>query len=134
MAKLTEQQAKLFLERNWGNVATLRADGSPHLTPVWVDWDGEHVLFNSSYGRAKIRHIQRDPRVTVTVLPSEDLQSGYVEVSGRAELVDEGAFEHIDKLANKYLGVDKYPYLQPGEKRVIARITPERVGGFGAGE
>jgi PPOX class probable F420-dependent enzyme len=131
MAKLTEKQAKLFQERNWGNLVTLRADGSPHVTPVWIDYDGENVLVNSARGRAKVRHIERDPRVAIDVLPAEDQQSGYVSVTGRAELVDEGANEMIDKLAKKYLGMDEYPWRQPGEQRVIIRIRPEKVDGFG---
>jgi PPOX class probable F420-dependent enzyme len=131
MASLTEQQAKLFEGKNWGTVATLRQDGSPHATPVWVDYDGEHVLFNTAVGRAKERHLRRDPRVTVTVLPAENQQAGYVSVTGRAEIVEEGAYEHIDKLAQKYLGQEKYPYLQEGEQRVIVRITPEKVDALG---
>ena len=131
MASLTEKQAELFRGKNWGTVTTLREDGSPHSTPVWVDTDGEHVLFNTSVGRAKERHLRRDPRVSVTVLPAEDQQSGYVSVSGRAELVEEGAFEHIDKLAQKYTGQEKYPWLQPGEQRVIVRITPEKIDSMG---
>ena len=131
---LTEKAAALFLARNWGNLVDLRADGSPHVTPVWVDYDGEHVLVNSAYGRCKVRNIQRDPRVAIDVLPSDDQQSGYVSVTGRAELVDEGADEHIDKLAKKYLGVDEYPFRTPGEQRVIIRITPERVDLHGVAE
>ena len=131
MASLTEKQAELFRGKNWGTVTTLREDGSPHSTPVWVDTDGEHVLFNTSVGRAKERHLRRDPRVSVTVLPAEDQQSGYVSVSGRAELVEEGAVEHIDKLAQKYTGQEKYPWLQPGEQRVIVRITPEKIDSMG---
>jgi PPOX class probable F420-dependent enzyme len=133
-ATLTEKAAKLFLERNWGNLVDLRPDGSPHVTPVWVDYDGEHVLVNSAYGRTKVRHIQRDPRVAIDVLPSGDQQSGYISVSGTAELVDEGADEHIDKLAKKYLGLDEYPFRAPGEQRVIIRITPERVDLHGVAE
>ena len=78
-------------------------------------------------------NIERDPRATVTVLPAKDQQSGYVMVSGPAELVDRGAREHIDEIAKKYLGEDKYPYLGPGERRVIMKIRPERIDGFGAG-
>jgi PPOX class probable F420-dependent enzyme len=133
MATLSEKQAKLFTDRNWGVIATIREDGSSHLTPVWIDYDGEAVLVNSAYGRTKVTNVQRDPRATVTVLPAEDQQSGYVMVSGPAELVDEGAREHIDKLAKKYLGEDSYPYLGPGERRVIIKIHPEIVDGFGAG-
>jgi PPOX class probable F420-dependent enzyme len=128
---LTDKAARLFLGRNWASLVDLRPDGSPHVTPVWVDYDGEHVLVNSAYGRCKVLNIQRDPRVALVVLPSEDQQAGYVSLSGTAELVDEGADEHIDKLARKYLGVDEYPFRSPGEKRVIIRITPERVDAQG---
>src|SRR5439155_9815904 len=107
MATLSEKQAKLFTDRNWGVIATVRKDGSPHVTPVWIDYDGENVLVNSAYGRTKVANVERDPRATVTVLPAEDQQAGYVMVSGAVELVDEGAREHIDKLAKKYLGQDK---------------------------
>jgi PPOX class probable F420-dependent enzyme len=128
---LTEKAAGLLRGRNWGNLVELRPDGSPHVTPVWVDYDGEHVLVNSAYGRCKVRNIQRNPRVALVVLPSDDQQSGYLSVSGTAELVDEGADEHIDSLAKKYLGADEYPFRTPGEQRVIIRITPERVDAQG---
>jgi PPOX class probable F420-dependent enzyme len=133
MAKLNENQAALFTDRNWGVIATIRDDGSPQATPVWIDYDGENVLVNSAYGRTKVKNIERDPRATVTVLPAEDQQGGYVMVSGPADLVEEGALDHINMLAKKYLGKDKYPYLGPGERRVIIRIRPERVDGFAAG-
>ena len=133
MAKLNEKQAALFTDRNWGVIATVREDGSPHVTPVWIDYDGKDVLVNSAYGRTKVNNIERDPRATVTVLPAADQQSGYVMVSGTAEIVEEGALEHINMLAKKYLGEDKYPYLGPGERRVIIQIHPERVDGYGAG-
>jgi PPOX class probable F420-dependent enzyme len=131
MATLSEKQADLFRGKNWGTVVTLRADGSPHATPVWIDTDGEHVIFNTAIGRAKERHIRRDPRVSVTVLPAENQQSGYVTVNGTAELVEEGAVDHIDKMAKKYLGQDKYPYLQEGEQRVIVKVTPDKVDSMG---
>ena len=131
MAKLTEKQADLLRGRNWGTVTTLRADGSPHSTPVWIDTDGESVLFNTTVGRAKERHLRRDPRVSVVVLPAEDQQSGYVSVTGTAELNEEGAVDHIDKLAKKYIGQDKYPYLQPGERRIIVKIKPEKIDSLG---
>jgi PPOX class probable F420-dependent enzyme len=133
MATLTAKQAKLFTDRNWGVIATIREDGSPQATPVWIDYDGEKVLVNSARGRTKVTNIERDPRATVTVLPAEDQQSGYVMVSGPATITEEGARDHIDKLAKKYLGQDKYPYLGPGEERVIIEIEPERVDGYGAG-
>jgi len=131
MAKLTDKQLRLFKEKNWGNVATIRPDGTPHVTPVWVDTDGENVLVNTAYGRAKVDYLQRDPRVAIEVHDQEDPQSAYVSVTGTAELVDEGADEHIDKLAKKYLGLDTYPYRSPDEKRVIVKIHPERIDAFG---
>ena len=133
MATLNEKQEKLFTDRNWGVIATIREDGSPQATPVWIDYDGENVLVNSARGRTKVTNIERDPRATVTVLPAENQQAGYVMVSGAAKIVDEGALEHINKLAKKYLGQDKYPYLGPGEQRVIIQIHPELVDGFGSG-
>ena len=131
MARLTEKQADLFRGKNWGTVVTLRADGSPHATPVWIDTDGEHVIFNTAAGRAKERHLRRDPRIAVTVLPADNQQAGYVTVSGTAEIVDEGAVDHIDRLAQKYLGEEKYPYLQPGEQRLIVKVTPEKIDAQG---
>ena len=133
MATLNEKQAKLFTDRNWGVIATIREDGSPQATPVWIDYDGDNVLVNSARGRTKVKNIERDPRATVTVLPAEDQQSGYVMVSGPATIIEDGAVDHIDMLAKKYLGEDKYPYLGPGEERVIMQIRPERVDSFGAG-
>lgn len=133
VATLNEKQAKLFTDHNWGVIATIREDGSPQATPVWIDYDGENVLVNSAQGRTKVKNIARDPRATVCVLPAEDQQSGYVMVSGPARIIEEGAFEHINMLAKKYLGEDKYPYLGPGERRVIIEIRPERVDGYGAG-
>lgn len=125
VATLTDEEARLFLEPNIGLVATIRPDGTPHVTPVWVNWDGEHVLFNTAEGRVKPRNIRRDSRVTVTVVNREDPYD-WVSVTGRAELVEEGAVEHIDKLASKYTGRESFG-VKEGEKRLIVRVTPERV-------
>src|SRR5579864_1403751 len=131
MAKLSEKQAELLRGRNYGTVTTLRKDGSPHSTPVWIDTDGENVLFNTAVGRAKERHLRRDPRVSVVVIPSDDPQSGYVSVNGVAEISEAGAVDHINKLAKKYVDLDEYPWLQPGEQRVIVTIKPEKVDAMG---
>lgn len=131
MATLTETQVDLLRGRNWGIVTTLREDGSPHSTPVWVDSDGESVLFNTSVGRAKERNLRRDPRVAITVLPAENQQAGYLSVTGNAELVEDGAVDHIHSLAQKYLGEERYPWLQPDEQRVIVRIRPDRIDAQG---
>jgi PPOX class probable F420-dependent enzyme len=127
MAKLSEEQAALFEGKNFGHVATIRDDGTPQVTPVWIDYDGEHVVFNTAVGRAKYKNIQRDPRVTVEVLNMENPYE-YVMVSGKAEMQEgEEAERHIDKLAKKYMGVDEYPHRSATERRVLVRVTPERV-------
>jgi PPOX class probable F420-dependent enzyme len=131
MARLSEKEAALFRGRNWGTVTTLRSDGSPHSTPVWIDTDGENVIFNTAIGRAKERHLRRDPRVSVVVLPADDQQSGYVSVTGTAELIEDGAVDHIHKMAKKYIGQDEYPWLQPDEQRIIVKITPDKVDTMG---
>ena len=128
MAALTDEQARLLLEPNFATVGTLNPDGSPQLTIVWIDWDGEHVLFNTAAGRAKPRNLERDPRVSVLVVDRED---GYrwVSVRGIAEMTTDGADEHIDKLARKYTGEGWQP--KPGEQRLMVRVRPEHVSAYG---
>ncbi len=126
MAKLSDKQAELLLDKNFASVATIREDGTPHVTPVWVDYDGEHVVFNTNEDRVKPKHLRNDPRVNVTVIDRENPYR-WISVTGKAELTHEGADEHIDKLAKKYMGVDEYPNRAPGERRVLVRVTPERV-------
>ena len=129
MPELTENQAALFQQPNYATATTLRKDGSPHTTVVWVDWDGEHVLFNTNEDRVKPKHLRADPRVNVTVIDRDDPYR-WISVSGAAELTHEGAEAHIDRLAKKYRGKDKYD-LKPGEQRVVVRVTPERVTAYG---
>jgi PPOX class probable F420-dependent enzyme len=129
MAELSEKAVGLIEAKNFGNLATIRPDGTPNVTPVWVDWDGESVLINTAAGRAKERHLRRDPRATISVFQLDNPYN-YVAVTGRAELTEEGADEHIDRLAKKYLDQDSYPFRQPGEQRVIVRIWPERVNEY----
>lgn len=127
MVKLTDKQAQLFLDKNFGAVATIRPDGTPHVTPVWLDYDGERVLFNTATGRAKWHHMRRDPRVTIEVY-SQDNPYEYVTVTGTVELEEgDAANDHIDKLAEKYTGNPKFQGYRPEERRVIVRVTPERV-------
>ena len=126
MATLNERQAQLLLDANFGALATLQADGAPSVTPVWVDWDGEHVVINTLRSRAKPGHVERDPRVEIAVWNTDNPYQ-HVRVAGRAELVEEGAEEHIDAMARKYMGEDSYPWRAPGDRRVLLLITPERV-------
>jgi PPOX class probable F420-dependent enzyme len=120
---LTDDQVALLRDKVLAHVATVMPDGSPHVTPVWVDTDGEFVLFNTAKGRLKYRNLSRDPRVAVSVT-AKDNDYRTLVLRGRAEFVDEGADAHIDRLAKKYLGVDSYPHRQPGEVRVTVRVVP----------
>ena len=131
MAKLTHEQAQLFLEPNYGVAATVRADGSPQMSTVWVDYDGENVVFNTAEGRAKPRHIRANPQVGVFVTHADDPYK-WVAVSGPAELTHDGAVEHIDKLARKYTGRESYG-VRAGEQRIIVRVKLERVTAYGFG-
>jgi PPOX class probable F420-dependent enzyme len=128
LADLTDAQKRFLDEPFVGVASTIRDDGSPHSTVVWVDQEDGYVEFNTARGRAKPRYLERDPRATVTVV---DPQNPYrwMSVTGHAELVDEGADRHIDRLAKKYLGKDEYPWDKDG--RVTVRITPEKVDAYG---
>ena len=128
MAKLTPGQASFIHdEPNVAVFAALRPDGTPHQTVVWIDYDGEHVLFNTATGRAKWHHMRRDPRVTIEVYAQDDPYE-YVTVTGTVELEEtDAANDHIDKLSEKYTGNPKFQSHRPGERRVIVRVTPERV-------
>ena len=127
MPRLTAEQARLLEEPNFATVATLNPDGSPQLSIVWIDWDGENVVFNTAAGRAKPRNLERDPRASVLVVAKDGYR--WVSVRGRAEIATEGAEDHIDKLARKYTG-DGWT-ARPGEERLIVRIRPEHVSAYG---
>jgi len=123
--QLPEAAQKLFREPNFAHLATIMPDGSPQVTPVWVDVDEKFILVNTAEGRQKPKNIRRDPRVAIDVTSREDPYR-MVTVRGRVvEVTNEGADAHIDKLAKKYLGQDKYPFRAPGERRVIFKIEPE---------
>ena len=133
MATLTDQQ-RTFLEQPFvGEATTLRGDGSPHSTVVWVDVDTEFVMFNTAVGRAKERHLRKDPRVSLIVVDPGNAYK-WVSVSGEAELTVDGADAQIDKLAKKYLGEDEYPWRNPEEQRISVRITPQHVDAYGLDE
>ena len=123
MKELTRAQRE-FLENPYIGVATtLRPDGSPHSTPVWVDVDDEGVSFNTAWPRAKPRHLEADPRVSLVVVdPNDELR--WLGVAGTATLVDEGANDQIDRLARKYRGHESYRSHREGETRVTVRISP----------
>jgi len=123
---IPESHVDLFRKKAFANLATLMPNGSPQVTPVWVDYDGRHVLINTAEGRQKDKNLQRDGRVAVSIMDPENPYR-YLEVRGRiAQRTHEGADQHIDAMARKYLGQDKYPYRQPGEVRVLYKVAAER--------
>jgi PPOX class probable F420-dependent enzyme len=134
MAMLVEKPRKFLDENPYVGVATtLRDDGSPHSTIVWVDVEGDKVSFNTALGRAKPKHLEHDPRASVLMVDPNNSYK-WVAVSGPAEVTEEGADAQIDKLAKKYLGKDEYPWRNPEETRVKVLIEPEKVDASGFDE
>lgn len=117
--------------KNFAHIATLMQDGSPQVTPVWIDVDGDTVIFNTAEGRAKARNLDRDGRVAISVQDSANPYR-YIQIRGVVESkTTEGADAHIDKLAKKYTGADRYAGHDPALTRVIYRIRPERIQTMG---
>jgi PPOX class probable F420-dependent enzyme len=117
----------LFKKKAFAHLATVMPDGKPQVTPIWVDYDGRNVVFNTAEGRQKDKNLQRDARVAMSIL-DPDNPYRYLEVRGRiVERTHAGADQHIDAMAKKYLGQDKYPFRQPNEVRVIYKVQPEHV-------
>ena len=126
-ATISEKERALLEAPNFAHVATVRADGSPHGVLVWVDLEGDRVALNSAEGRAWPRNVERDPRISLTIANGENPYE-YVEIRGRVvERTTEGADEHIDALAKKYMGVDEYPFRTPDEQRIKILVEPEQV-------
>ncbi len=128
---IPENYMDLFNKPAFGSLTTLMPDGSPQTTPVWVDFENGRILVNSALGRQKDKNLRRDPRVAIAVIDPENPYR-YLEVRGKvAEITQNGAEQHIDKMAKKYLGKDKYPFAQPGEQRVLYKIEPEKIHTMG---
>jgi PPOX class probable F420-dependent enzyme len=134
MSKLNGQETR-FLDENpfVGVVTTLREDGSPHSTIVWVDVDEGKPSFNTATGRAKPKHLEHDPRASLLVVDPNDSYK-WVAVSGRTRVTEDGADAQIDKLAKKYIGKDEYPWRKPTETRLKVLIEPEKVDASGFGD
>src|SRR5215470_1090714 len=127
MASIPDSFHDLFEKKAFAQLATIMADGSPQVTPVWFEFDGTHVVINTAKGRTKDRNMRRNPHVAVSI---QDPDKPYRHLSIKGKVVDiteEGADAHIDKLAKKYIGKDVYPNRRPGEVRVIYRILPEQI-------
>jgi PPOX class probable F420-dependent enzyme len=126
-AKLNEEAIKLIDGRNFGFLATIMPDGGPHVAPVWIDREGDAILVNTAVGRVKQKNATSDPRVAISI---GDQSNMYEKIVIRGRVMSQtlnGAEEHIDKLAKKYIGKDKYPWRQPGEKRIILKIEPTHI-------
>jgi PPOX class probable F420-dependent enzyme len=128
---IPDKYRDLFSKRAFASLGTLMPDGSPQVTPVWCDLEGDLIIVNTARGRQKDKNMRRDPRVALAII-DPDNPYRYLEIRGRvAEIAEQGADAHIDKMAKKYLGADKYPYRQPHEVRVMFKIQPERTSTMG---
>jgi PPOX class probable F420-dependent enzyme len=131
MPAFPESFKDLLQKKAFATLATVNADGAPQVTPVWFDYDGTHVRFNTARGRVKEKNLARNPKVALAIM-DPDNPYRYVQVRGRiAEVTETGADAHIDALAKKYTGQDRYGNRKPGEVRVIYKILPERVQTMG---
>ena len=114
------------------HVATLGPDGEPQSNPVWFDWDGEHIKFSQTKTRQKYKNVGRDPRIAVSIVDPENPYR-YLEVRGEiTEIEEDPNLDFINAMAKKYLGMDEYPYHQPGDERVILYLKPEHTTQMGA--
>ena len=130
MAQIPESHRDIFDKRSFAHVATVNSDGKPQVSPVWVEYDGTHILVNTARGRKKDRNMSDNPQIAISI-QDPDNPYRYVGVQGHIEEVTEnGAAAHINKLSHKYNGRD-YPPLKPGETRVIYKIVPDRVSVMG---
>jgi len=130
-SKIPDQYMDLFQKKAFANFATLMPDGSPQVTPVWVDFDGTHVLVNSARGRQKDKNMQKNGRVALSIL-DPDNPYRYLQIMGTVDdITEEGADAHIDKMAKKYMGKDSYPFRNPQETRVVYKILPQKTQTMG---
>src|SRR5437879_13393881 len=132
MSQVIQEKYMDLLEKPaFGNLATLMKDGSPQVTPVWVDYEGKFVRFNSAKGRVKDKNVRRDPRVSIAIQdPANPYR--YLEIRGKVvEITENGADDHINKLSKKYLGNPVYPLRKPGELRMTYKTETEKVSSMG---
>lgn len=127
MAEIPEEAVHLLEGRHLAHVGTVNTDGSPQVTPVWVDHDGETILINTATGRVKEKNLKRDPRISISIVDAENPYQPLTIRGTAIEMTQDGADAHIDALSCRYIDEDPYPYRRPGEERVLVRIRPERV-------
>ena len=126
---LIEPVIKIIKDKNFAFLGTIMKDGRPQVSPIWIDIDDNNniLLFNTAQGRIKHKNISRDPRVSLSLV---DKNNPYSMVTIQGTVIEQttiGADEHIDKLAKKYLNIDRYPSHSPSIKRVICKIKPEKM-------
>ncbi|RPI81818.1 MAG: PPOX class F420-dependent oxidoreductase [Nitrosopumilales archaeon] len=127
--KLTDPRIREFFEgKNFAFLSSLMKDGSPHVTPTWVDIEDNNILINTALGRIKQTNISRDPRIALSII-DQDNQYEMVTIRGKVteQITGDVAEKHIDKLARKYINQDKYPRRSKNEQRVILKIKPEKI-------
>ena len=127
MAAIPDEAKHLFEDKEMAHVATLNADGSPQVSPVWIALDGDLITFNTAEGRLKPKNLRRDGRVAISIADEENPYENVIVQGKVVELTNDGADDDIDALAKRYLDADSYPFRQPGEERVIVKIEPQKV-------
>ncbi len=124
---MDDKAVKLFQDKNLVFISTLMKDGSPQLSPVWANYDDEHILVNTAEGRIKHQNVLRDPRIAVSVV-SKNNPLDMTTIRGKVvEIIPDPEYKHADRLTLQYMGRDHYPFKREDEKRIIFRIKPERV-------
>lgn len=126
---LPESVKKVLQDKAYGHVITFGPNGRPQVTMVWIDVEGDEVLFTTAEGRKKPQNLRRDPRIIISAQNPNDPQS-YIVLHGTATITEAGAEAQNDKLAKRFLGLDKYPFRKPGETRLMVRVKVDRIGGF----
>ena len=118
---------QLFQQKNLIFISSINSDGSPQLTPVWGDYDGEHVFVNTAEGRLKHKNVLRDPRVAISVV-DHDNPLNMTTIKGKViEIIPDYDYVHANKLTKQYMGIDEYPFKRDGEKRIIFKIKPVKI-------
>ena len=117
----------LLDDKNLVYIATLMKDGSPQLSPVWANYEDEHILVNTAEGRIKHKNVLRDPRVAISVVSNSNPLDMTTIRGVVVEVIPDYDYKHADKLTKKYLNMEHYPFKRPDEKRIILKIKPERV-------
>ncbi|MGI0077363.1 MAG: PPOX class F420-dependent oxidoreductase [Nitrosopumilaceae archaeon] len=124
---MNDKAVKLFEGSNLVFIATIMKDGSPQLSPVWANYEDGHILVNTAEGRLKHKNVLRDPRVAVSVVEQNN-PLNMTTIQGKViEIIPDYEYQHANKITKKYMGKDRYPFRQPGEKRIIFKILPEKV-------